>query len=237
MNESRWNEIKVRVRQKQKDKRRCARIKKSKLYWIFDPRLHETHEISMRDTEQAFRRMKIRYFFSWEGLSKFLLAPVFKIGLTSIIVTPFLASVYISFREVFSPFFDYKFPMQMGLLFLSGLSVVIARIIYELSCPKLVKAHVNHSSLDTQHLQNKQWIQVELEYCLLNYVISWPMSEDYIKGKQIQAWQKRIRERINEEVADPPRDSSLVPELAFQKLYGSEMVSTHMVYGSLKIYY
>jgi hypothetical protein len=39
------------------------------------------------------------------------------------------------------------FPIHMGLLFLSGLSVVMARVIYELFCPKMVKSHINYGSL------------------------------------------------------------------------------------------
>jgi hypothetical protein len=185
MDEQQWNEIKVRQRQWQKNQRRHARVENSKFYWIFDPRIHESHRIEPRATEQEYLRMRIRYFFSWEGLSKFLLAPVFKIGLTSVIITPFIARVYIALGETFGSFFGHMFPIHMGLLFLSGLSVVIARIIYELSCPRLVKAYINPTSLDTQHLQNQEWLQVELEHCLLQYVYSLPTTEEYIKRKQI----------------------------------------------------
>ena len=73
----------------------------------------------------------------------------------------------------------------MGLLFFSGLSVVIARIIYELSCPKLVKAYINPTSLDARHLQNQEWLQVELEHCLLQYVHSLPTTEEYLERKQL----------------------------------------------------
>ncbi len=185
MDKQQWNEIKVRQRQWQKNQRRHARVENSKLYWIFDPRIHESHRIAPRATEQEYLRMRIRYFFSWEGLSKFLLAPVFNIGLTSVIITPFIARAYIALRETFGSFFGHMFPIHMGLLFLSGLSVVIARIIYELSCPKLVKAYINPTSLDTQHLQNQEWLKVELEHCLLQYVYSLPTTEEYIKRKQI----------------------------------------------------
>jgi hypothetical protein len=147
-----------------------------------------------RTTEQEYRRNRIRYFFSWEGLSKFLLAPVFNIGLTSVIITPFIARVYIALGETFGSFFGHMFPIHMGLLFLSGLSVVIARIIYELSCPKLVKACIDPSSLDIQKLQNKQWLQVELEYCLLQYVRSLPMTVEYIRAKKIE----KMRESTGE---------------------------------------
>ena len=96
MDEQQWNEIAIRQRQWQKDQRRRARAEKSKFYWISDPRIGESHRISPRATEQEYQRMRIRYFFSWEGLSKFLLAPVFKIALTSVIITPFIAHVCIA---------------------------------------------------------------------------------------------------------------------------------------------
>src|SRR6266478_4044475 len=82
MDKQQWNEIKVRQRQWQKNQRRHARVENSKLYWIFDPRIHESHRIAPRATEQEYLRMRIRYFFSWEGLSKFLLAPVYTIHRT-----------------------------------------------------------------------------------------------------------------------------------------------------------
>jgi hypothetical protein len=207
INIQRWRE---RCQQWAKRQRRNARIEKSKLYWICDSGLEEVYRISPRETEQAYRRMRIRYFFSWEGLSKFLLAPVFKVGLTSVIVTPFVASVYISLQKVFGSFFTHKFPIQMGLLFLAGLSVVIARVFYELFCPKMVKAHITGSALDSQNLQNDQWLQMELEHCLLHYVYALPMTEEYVRAKQMS----KMRERA-EQVADkPPGWFVEVPELA-----------------------
>lgn len=157
LDEQQWNELKKEQHQWRRDQWLNAIIENFPLFWIFDPYLDEVYRFSVRETAQAYRRNKIRYFFSWEGLSKFLLAPVFKIGLTSIIVTPIIANAYISLRATFGPFFDYKFPIQMGLLFLSGLLVVIARIIYELSCPKPLKVHINYSSLDTHNLQNRHY--------------------------------------------------------------------------------
>ena|SRR6266545_2421406 len=156
MDKQQWNELARKRRQWRRDQWLRSIIENFPLFWIFDFQLHEVYRIRVRETAQAYRRMKIRYFFSWEGLSKFLLAPVFKIGLTSVIITPFFASIYISIREVFGPFFHNPFPIQMGFLFFSGLFVIIARIFYELCCPKLVKAHINSSSLDTHNLQNKQ---------------------------------------------------------------------------------
>src|SRR5262245_27554406 len=97
------------ILQCRKVQRRNARAEKSKLYWIFDPSIHETHRIMPRATEQEYQRMRIRYFFSWEGLSKFLLAPVFKIGLTSGIVTPFVARIYIALKETFGSFLGHMF--------------------------------------------------------------------------------------------------------------------------------
>jgi hypothetical protein len=199
LNEQQWKELRARQQQWQKRQQRLARIEKSRLYWVFDPRLEETHRIRARETKQAYRRMRIRYFFSWEGLSKFLLAPVFNISLTSVIITPFIAHVWIALRETFGSFFGHMFPIHMGLLFLSGLSVVIARIIYELFCPKLVKAYINPTSLDTQHLQNQEWLQVELEYCLLQYVYSLPTTEEYLKRKQIV----KMRDTMTDNTGEP----------------------------------
>ena len=106
-----------RHQQWRREQQYFARIEKSKLYWIFDPRIEEIHRIGARETKQAYNRMRIRYFFSWEGLSKFLLAPVFKVGLTSIVVTPFLANIYIFSRDALGSIYDFKFPTQMALLF------------------------------------------------------------------------------------------------------------------------
>jgi hypothetical protein len=157
--------------------------------------------------------MKIRYFVSWEGLSKFLLAPVFKVGLTSIIVTPFLAHAYIFLRKILHSHFHHSFPIQMGLLFFSGACVVIARILYEIFCPRLVKAYISSNPLDAQNLQNKQWLQMELEHCLLHYVRKLPRDERYIRGKEIRQMQKKEQEGYKEEKY-PPGYASPVLELA-----------------------
>jgi hypothetical protein len=77
--------------------------------------------------------------------------------------------------------------------------VVIARIIYELSCPKPLKVHINYSSLDTHNLQNKQWLRAELERCFLQYIVCLPITEDYIRGKKILEWHKKMREGPGEE--------------------------------------
>jgi hypothetical protein len=199
MDVQQWKKLAREQRKWRRDQWLRAIIENFPLFWIFDSQLHEVYRISVRETAQAYRRMKIRYFFSWEGLSKFLLAPVFKIALTSLIVTPFIASAYISVREALGPFFDYPFPKQMGLLFFSGLLVVIARIFYELRCPNLVKAHINSSSLDTHNLQNKQWLQVELEHCFLQYIVCEPITEEYIRGKKILKWHEKMREGHGEE--------------------------------------
>ena len=168
--EQQWQQFRLEDQKWRRRQKYLAKIEKSRLYWIFDPSIEEIHRIGTRETKQAYRRMRIRYFFSWEGLSKFLLAPVFKIGLTSIVVTPFIAKVYILSKEALGSFYNYKFPAQMVLLFFSGLSVVLARSIYELSCTKLVKAHISSSSLDTQNLHNARWLQVELEYLSLIHI-------------------------------------------------------------------
>jgi hypothetical protein len=213
MDEQQWKELARERGQWRRDQWLRAIIENFPLFWIFDSQLHEIYRTKVRETAQEYRRMKIRYFFSWEGLSKFLLAPVFKVGLTSILVTPFIASIYISLRGVLSPLFHYSFPSQMGLLFFSGAFVVIARIFYEGFCPRLVKAHINSSTLDTQHLQNTEWLQTELEYCLLHYVDKLRMDKDYVRGKQIREMQRKWREGPRAE-DDPPGYSSIVPELA-----------------------
>jgi hypothetical protein len=101
----------------------------------------------------------------------------------------------------------------MGLLFFSGAFVVIARVFYEIFCPRLVKAYINSSTLDTQNLQNTQWLQTELEHCLLHYVDKLPMDKDYVRGKMIMEMQRKRQEGSREE-DDPPGYSSIVPELA-----------------------
>jgi hypothetical protein len=95
MNEQQWKELAREQRQWRRDQWLRAIIENFPLFWIFDPQLDEIFRISVRETAQEYRRMKIHYFFSWEGLSKFLLAPIFKVGLTSILVTLFIASIYI----------------------------------------------------------------------------------------------------------------------------------------------
>ncbi len=199
MNEQQWKELARAQREWRREQWLRAIIENFPLFWVFDSRLHETHQVEVRETAQAYRRMKIRYFFSWEGLSRFLLAPVFKVGLTSIIVTPFIAHAYIALRKIFRSHFHYSFPIQMGLLFFSGACVVIARMFYEIFCPRLVKAYINSNALDTQNLQNKQWLQTELEYCLLHYVDKLPMDERYIRGKEIRQMQKKWQEGYKEE--------------------------------------
>jgi hypothetical protein len=104
-------------RKRQRDRWLREKVDNLPLFWIFDSKLDEIYRIQVRETAQKYRRMKIRYFFSWEGLSKFFLAPVFKVGLTSILVTPFIASIYISLLSTFGSLFNYRFPEQMGLLF------------------------------------------------------------------------------------------------------------------------
>ncbi len=124
---------------------------KTKIYWVFDPRIEETHKIKNRNTQEAYQRANIRYFFSWEGLSKFLLAPVFKVGLASIVITPIIASVYTSFGEMLETYLGITIPVQMILLFFSGLLVVIARAIYEIYCPKLLKSFIKINPLDEKN--------------------------------------------------------------------------------------
>lgn len=200
MNNERWKELEAAQKKWQKDKKLRERDEKSTLYWIFDPKIEETHRIRPRDTQQTYQRANVRYFFSWEGLSKFLLAPFFKVGLTSIIFTPFIASVYNSFGGKLETYLGINFPRQMLFLFLSGLFVIIARFIYEIYCPKLLKAYINNNPLYEKKLHNEQWIQTELEYCLLQYVYGLPTTEGYLRRRdQLQ----EIRRKGGEESNNP----------------------------------
>jgi hypothetical protein len=213
MDNDQWKEFAARQKKWLKEERRRDRLEKSKLYWIFDPKIKETHRIKPRDTEQTYQRANIRYFFSWEGLSKFLLAPFFKVGLTSIIFTPFIASIYNSFGGKLEAYLGINFPIQMSFLFFSGLLVVIARVIYETFCPKLLKAYINNNPLYEKKLHNEQWIQTELEYCLLQYVYGLPISGGYLhRRNQIQ----EMRQKDNS--LDENLHTSPILELAPQRV-------------------
>ena len=90
--------------------------------------------------------------------------------------------------------------------------------------PKVVKAHINSSSLDTQNLQNARWLQVELEYCLLQYVMSLPKTEEYVIGRQIKRQQSKIKEGtgqvddITAGEANETRYRLVIPELAERRV-------------------
>jgi hypothetical protein len=206
-----------------------------KLYWVFDSRIEETHNTRPRDTHQTYQRANIRYFFSWEGLSKFLLAPVFKVGLFSIVITPMIASIYNSFGGKLVTYLGITVPIQTVLLFFSGLFVVIARSLYEIYCPKLLKSYIKINPLDEKKLQNKNWIQMELEYCLLQYVDFLPMSKEYLDRK---SYLKKIRQKT---VSNNQTDEidSIIYELAPQRVgfnvYGIWLIENLLLRISKKV--
>lgn len=216
MNDEQWKELEATQKKWQKDKKLRERDEKSILYWIFDTKIKETHRIRPRDTQQTHQRDNIRDFFSWEGLSKRLLAPFFKVGLISSIIIPII-SVYNSFGGKLETYL-VNFPIQMGLLFFSGLLIVFARVIYEIFCPKLLKAYINSNPIYEKKLQNEQWIQTELEYCLLHYVCGLPITEGYLRRRnQLQ----EIRRQGSEESNKPlDKNYALDPilELASQRV-------------------
>jgi len=219
MDKDQLNALFRSIEKKRRYRQIFSSIANSAFYWVFDPELDETYRTyntGYEETARAYRRMKIRYFFSWEGLSKFLLTPVFKIGLTSIVVTPFIASMYIYLREmkILSYYFHYNFPVQMGLLFFSGVFVVIARIFYEFRCPRIVKDYINPSNLDTKNLQKQYWFELELEYCFLHCVYRLVMDDEYILGRLMRKEQENMRKSPEErEIENIPGYSSVVPEL------------------------
>jgi hypothetical protein len=63
MDNHQWKEFAARQKKWLKEEKRRDRLEKSKLYWIFDPKIKETHRIKPRDTEQTYHRDNIRYFF------------------------------------------------------------------------------------------------------------------------------------------------------------------------------
>jgi hypothetical protein len=151
------------LKRKQTIKRWAERIDKLPLWWIFDPRIEETHRIYPRTTRESHRRVVIRHFFSWENLLRLTSSPVFKVGLLSVLITPPLAKLYISLESTLG--IDYNFPLQMSLLFFSGLSAIIARTLASVWCPYLIKEIKMHPASATQaqafHIEERAKAEIQ----------------------------------------------------------------------------
>jgi hypothetical protein len=202
MDNAQWKEIEARQKKWLKEEMLRERIEKSMFYWIFDPKIKETHRIRPRDTRQAYFRDNIRYFFSWEGLSKLLHAPFLQIGLLSSFITS-IAGIYSSFGGKLESYL-VNFPVQIKLLLFFGLSLLIARCVYEICCPKLLKAYINNNPLYEKKLFNDQWIKTELEYCLLQYVYGLPISEGYLRRRNQMQEAKQVDNSLGKNLHTSP---------------------------------
>lgn len=134
-----------RLYEMQKQHRREERIRKflrnSWLMWIFDSRPYETHIFYPRSIVRNAQREKVRQFFSWHNISRLQNEKAYRVGLVGIITAPIFATLTVS--EPFRMSFD--FPIQMGFLFFSGISFVLATVIYNLRVPSFVRGFIETS--------------------------------------------------------------------------------------------
>jgi hypothetical protein len=121
----------------------------------------------------------------------------------------------------------------MSLLFISGLLVVSARAIYEKFCPKLLKAYINNNPLYEKKLHNEQWIQTELEYCLLQYVYGLPISGGYLhRRNQIQEMRQKDNSSDENLVTSPILE--LAPQRVGFDVYGMWLIENLLLRISKK---
>ncbi len=142
-------------------------LDKFPLMWIFDPRIEETHRgTRYRDATTAYKRMKIRHFFSWENLLRFSTTPYFKISLYSILSTLILAHISLTIEEHHNQL-SYDFPLQMSILFLAGIAILIAHVLNATWCPYLIKELKSKNGEGKQIFQFKERLVNEFRMTIL----------------------------------------------------------------------
>lgn len=120
------------------------------LFWIFDQRVKETHRMGRRCDDENRKRSLIRHFFSWDNLTTLTASPVLTAGLASIFFTPLLAHIFISSSHILGNRIAYNFPLQMTLLFFSGLVAIIAKFFHAIWCPYFIKESKIHNNIERQ---------------------------------------------------------------------------------------
>lgn len=131
-------------------------------------------------TRPAYKVWQLQRFLRWESLSKLIGAPVFKVALTSVLVTPILASIYVYIEKTFGAFIILDFPDQMALLFFAGIAVIAARVIYEMRLPPLIRERATRAPGVASPLSDPNALFNELSVTLMDDVVTLPITADDI---------------------------------------------------------
>ena len=127
------------------------------------------------ETRRRYLKYRADRLLGWESLSIFINAPVFKIALLAVATTPFLASLYVGIKHILPNFFILNFPIQMALLFFSGVALLSAKIIFTLALPLPTRERIKSSVRNNSSPLNEQDLHAELELILFRDIIKLPI--------------------------------------------------------------
>jgi hypothetical protein len=131
LDENQWAKIVLRYRRTQTIRKF---LEASRLVWILDSCPYETHRISPRLINEEHRRNRLRNFVSWHNISRLQNQAAFRAGLIGLVTAPIFAGLTLKIPSALG----IHFPIQMALIFLSGILFVTATTLYKLRVPEYV---------------------------------------------------------------------------------------------------